>query len=280
MKLSSSPIDNHDYAPRPAAGIDGNNSVVPGGGSDIAGNDYIPPAAPIDSADYVRSPGYLGSKAASGAYQAIIGLMPPHDTYIETHLGSGAILLRKPKSLESFAIDIDEKTISDFLSRNRELTDATIVHGNCHEFIERYDFTGSELIYSDPPYLPETRTSNAKYRYEYSIDDHSYLCELLKNVNASVLLSGYPNAMYDDALKGWNTYEFQVMTRGGVRTEKLWFNYEPDAVFWSKYAGKDFTDRQRIKRKAERWAKKYAALPPGEKQAIMAAMLKTGADIA
>ncbi|CAI1679267.1 Uncharacterised protein [Serratia liquefaciens] len=38
--------------------------------------------------------GYLGSKAASGAYQAIISQMPPHDTYIETHLGGGAVMLR------------------------------------------------------------------------------------------------------------------------------------------------------------------------------------------
>ena len=35
---------------------------------------------------------YLGSKAASGVYQKIIAEMPPHDTYIETHLGSGAVM--------------------------------------------------------------------------------------------------------------------------------------------------------------------------------------------
>jgi DNA adenine methylase len=29
---------------------------------------------------------YFGSKATSGLCQAIIALMPPHDTYIETHL--------------------------------------------------------------------------------------------------------------------------------------------------------------------------------------------------
>lgn len=39
---------------------------------------------------------YLGSKAASGVYQKIIAEMPPHDTYIETHLGGGAVMLRKP----------------------------------------------------------------------------------------------------------------------------------------------------------------------------------------
>lgn len=40
---------------------------------------------------------YLGSKAASGVYQKIIAEMPPHDTYIETHLGGGAVMLRKPR---------------------------------------------------------------------------------------------------------------------------------------------------------------------------------------
>lgn len=39
---------------------------------------------------------YLGSKAASGVYQKIIAEMPPHDTYIETHLGSGAVMFHKP----------------------------------------------------------------------------------------------------------------------------------------------------------------------------------------
>lgn len=32
---------------------------------------------------------YFGSKATSGLCQPIIALMPPHDTYIETHLGGG-----------------------------------------------------------------------------------------------------------------------------------------------------------------------------------------------
>ena len=39
--------------------------------------------------------GYFGSKATSGLCQPIIAMMPPHDTYIETHLGGGAIMKRK-----------------------------------------------------------------------------------------------------------------------------------------------------------------------------------------
>ena len=40
--------------------------------------------------------GYFGSKATSGLCQPIIAMMPPHDTYIETHLGGGALMRRKP----------------------------------------------------------------------------------------------------------------------------------------------------------------------------------------
>ena len=31
--------------------------------------------------------GYFGSKATTGLCQALLGLQPPHDLYIETHLG-------------------------------------------------------------------------------------------------------------------------------------------------------------------------------------------------
>ena len=44
---------------------------------------------------------YFGSKATSGLCQPIIALMPPHDTYIETHLGGGAIMKRKPPALHN-----------------------------------------------------------------------------------------------------------------------------------------------------------------------------------
>ena len=50
--------------------------------------------------------GYFGSKAASGLYQNIIAMMPPHDTYIETHLGGGAVMRNKPPARNNIAIDI------------------------------------------------------------------------------------------------------------------------------------------------------------------------------
>lgn len=35
---------------------------------------------------------YPGGKGGAGVYQTIINNIPPHDTYIETHLGGGNIL--------------------------------------------------------------------------------------------------------------------------------------------------------------------------------------------
>jgi DNA adenine methylase len=63
------------------------------------------------------------------------------------------------------------------------------------------------------------------------------------------------------------------MNQAGVRTEKLWFNFVPDRVHWASYAGRNFTDRQRIKRKAGSWGRRYQALPRGERVAVLAAIM-------
>ena len=69
--------------------------------------------------------------------------------------------------------------------------------------------------------------------------------------NVSVILSGYPSQLYDNTLTGWRTREFQAMTRGGVRTEKIWMNYQEGRAYSHTFARKDYNDRYRIKRKGE-----------------------------
>ena len=58
--------------------------------------------------------GYFGSKATSGLCQPIIAMMPPHDTYIETHLGGGAIMRRKLAALRNIGIDRDARALDGF----------------------------------------------------------------------------------------------------------------------------------------------------------------------
>ena len=50
---------------------------------------------------------YPGGKGGAGVYQTIINNIPPHDTYIETHLGGGNILERKRPAARSVGIDVD-----------------------------------------------------------------------------------------------------------------------------------------------------------------------------
>jgi site-specific DNA-adenine methylase len=213
--------------------------------------------------------GYLGSKATSGLCQSIIAMMPPHDTYIETHLGGGAIMKRKPPARHNVAIDLDPRALAKFQC------DYPVerIHGCAHQFLADYDYQGAELIYSDPPYLMRTRTHKRRYRFDYDERDHIELLELLKNLPCHVIVSGYPSALYDELLSGWRSLELQVMNQAGVRTEKLWFNFTTDRVHWASYAGKNFTDRQRIKRKAANWGRRYQALPPAERLAVLAAMM-------
>ena len=101
--------------------------------------------------------GYFGSKATSGLCQPIIAMMPPHDTYIETHLGGGALMRRKPAALRNIGIDRDARALDGFeCDYPVELT-----HGCAHRFLSEYAFEGSELIYSDPPYLSYAHCDHA-----------------------------------------------------------------------------------------------------------------------
>ena len=213
--------------------------------------------------------GYFGSKATSGLCQLIISMMPPHSTYIETHLGGGAVMKRKPPAPRNVGIDRDARALEQFGCDYP----VELVHECAHRFIAQYDFMGSELIYADPPYLMSTRTSRRRYRFEYKKSDHVELLGLLKDAPCQVMVSGYPSELYDQELNEWKSVELQVMNQGGVRTEKLWMNFTLDRVHWASFAGKNFTDRQRIKRKAASWGRRYEKLPHGERVAVLAAMM-------
>ena len=168
--------------------------------------------------------GYFGSKATSGLCQPLIAMMPPHDIYIETHLGGGAIMRRKPAALHNIGIDRDARALGEFECDYP----VELIHGCAHRFLSEYAFEGSELLYSDPPYLRRTRTSKHRYRFDYEEADHVELLELLKAVRCQVMVSGYRSALYEERLEGWRSVALQVMNHAGVRTECVWMNFVPD----------------------------------------------------
>lgn len=217
---------------------------------------------------------FFGSKAASGLCQNIIAMMPPHHTFIETHLGGGAIMQRKPAAVKNIGIDLDGAALAAFDCDYP----VNLVQDCAHRFLSEYDFREDQpvLIYADPPYLG--RTSGRRYRFDYCEADHVALVEVLRSLPCQVILSGYQSVLYDEMLQDWHQVSLQAMCWGGVRTETIWYNYPLDRVHWARYAGKNFTDRQRIKRKAEGWGRRYQAMPPAERLAVLAAIMAAEAE--
>ena len=96
--------------------------------------------------------------------------------------------------------------------------------------VEHQD-SAATLFYVDPPYLHETRSREnpycAKhlYRHELTRDEHAVLLQQLDGVAGMVVLSGYPDPLYDDLLSGWGRVETIAMADGArERCEVLWLN--------------------------------------------------------
>lgn len=214
---------------------------------------------------------YAGGKGGAGVYQTIINLMPHHDVYIEAFVGGGNVLERKRRAASSIVIDRDAAVCEHW---ERSGVADIVVNGDAVSWLASYEWTGRELVYCDPPYVHETRSRTSLYAFEMSDDQHRDLLSVLLAVPAAVMLSGYANAIYDEMLVGWRRVDFQAMTRGGVRTDSLWFNYEPPAVpFDLAYVGENFRERERIKRKRERWRAKLEKMDAAERAVIMDALL-------
>ena len=111
------------------------------------------------------------------------------------------------------------------------------------DVIDEFDHEDT-FFYLDPPYLPETRRGG-EYPHEMTRDDHERMLNRLCALKAQAMLSGYPSALYDDALGGWTRREFKATSSvasrrraSGLqgedraldqqRTEVVWMNYETD----------------------------------------------------
>ena len=217
---------------------------------------------------------WFGSKAATGLTQAIVGLTPPHGACIETHLGGGAIMKRKPPALRNIGIDLDRRAIDSFSCAYP----VELHHGCAHAFLSDFDFDGRELVCSDPPCARSTRRSQRRHRYDCTDADHVELLGILKSLPCSAMISGYPSRPCDEHLADWRTLEIQAGNQSCAVTEKPWFDFAPDRVRWHACAGRNFTDRQRIKRHAESWARRCRAMPPGERLAVVSAIMAVEAE--
>lgn len=165
---------------------------------------------------------------------------------------SGDVCWRTPPKLTLLQVDAIK-----FLRMNSRLLDST------------------SFVYCDPPYVRSARRSSRDlYEHEMSDEQHVELLNVLKELRCMVLLSGYYSDLYATELKDWNCMTFHTTNRAGARTtEYVWFNYDkPIELHDYRYLGKNFRERERIKRKAFRWKERLTRMPELERQALLWAL--------
>jgi site-specific DNA-adenine methylase len=225
---------------------------------------------------------YPGGKNSPGVYQHIINRIPPHETYIELFGGSLAIYRHKKRSSNSILIDADPSTVESWPWRSQTLKSVhnlelavVAINGDAISFVRKHHrhWRESTVVYADPPYpLSVRRQQRSIYRCELLADNqHRSLLAMLNDTAARVLISGYDCELYERYLAGWTKSQYRVMVRGGYQvTETLWCNFPPPAVLHdTRYIGSTYRDRERIKRMADRWHRRFERLDPHVQQLLL-----------
>ena len=117
----------------------------------------------------------------------------------------------------------------------QRLRHVQIENTDCRKLI--LDLDGPNvLFYADRPYVHDARTESKAYKHEMSEDDHKELLELLCSVQGMVVLSGYDDPLYNQALTDWERHEIEVPNYAAVKrnggngskrsrnTEIIWLN--------------------------------------------------------
>ena len=215
---------------------------------------------------------YPGGKG--GVYKRLISLMPPHEVYIETHLGGGSVIRNKRQSKRNIGIEINADILKKWEQEDQEGIE--LINTEAIKYLACYNFTGKELVYSDPPYLRSTRKKQKRiYKYEYTEEQHIELLEFLKKLPCMVMISSYECELYKEELRGWQSHSFQAATHNGIANEWVWMNYpSPVELHDYRFIGSTFRERERIKRKTTRWLSRLQSMPVLERQALLCAIDK------
>jgi DNA adenine methylase len=220
---------------------------------------------------------YPGGKG--GVFQKFINFMPPHEVYIETHLGGGAIIRNKRPARHNIGIEIDPEVIEMWTNSNQ--INFELIRDDAIKYLKGYRFTGKELVYCDPPYIRDTRKKRGRlYKYEYTHKQHIELLEVIKSLPCNIMISGYESRLYTESLKGWHTHSFKAGCQHGIAIEWIWMNYPPpEELHDYRYPGDSFRERERIKKKSERWVIKLKSMPVLERQALLYAIQSVKSEI-
>lgn len=248
------------------------------------------------------SDSYFGGKGAAGVAQTIINQIPPHDELIVPFAGhcfvSRTIKPCRRLVLCDLADDVAEwwqgrlPSHAEFhqldgMGFMRSLVAGSGVTGSGDPRGTSETAAVDRVIYFDPPYHPETRTSGHKYKHDWDEDRHTAFLQEVSTIPASkafILISGYNCGSYDavlgDSASRWRRIDFRAMTRGGVRVESLWMNFDRGDLHDYRFLGSDKREREKLAKRDRNLIRRLEQLPKLERNRLLAAVADRFGDFA
>lgn len=221
---------------------------------------------------------YYGGKTSNGTYQTIINHIPPHDIFLSLFLGNCGITRKIRAAKYSVLNDIDPNVINNWktlnLPNNYRLFNipALKILQALKDFV---DCPGIIFIYLDPPYRKVVRRNKKDvYNFEMSDLDHqdllSQIVAMSDQPNVKIMISHYPDVIYDEILNGWSRHDYYSMTRNGMILERIYYNYTlTDQLHDYSYIGEDFREREAMARIKRNFIKKLNRLPAKLRNSII-----------
>lgn len=215
-----------------------------------------------------------------------------HTRYFELYAGSAQYFFNKRPAKFSLLTDIDQNVCSRLnalaYDLNLRLNTTEIKCCNAINELRSWHFIPTDFIYLDPPYPPSSRRNPDKklYKFEMSYQDHEKLLSIIAiDMNARaerkpmIMISTRANDLYNKALFDWRKATFNTADRGGAAQEIIYMNYpEPKFLHQYDFAGDNYINRQCIKRKMQRFAKRIKELPTHEKHLFIQEIIKNDPD--
>lgn len=252
---------------------------------------------------------YPGGKGGDGVYQQIINYIPPHSVYVSPFAGKDAIYRNLLPGSIAILNDTDPQIINywkhylksfpefsvhenfiqgNFFNADNKKHKVILRNNEAIFIINKFCQSQNTFIYCDPPYPLKVRKNKRQlYAFEFADEEqHVKLLEALLECTCNVMISTYENDLYNHYLtaispvnvitrklqRTWYKHSFVAQTRQGQAIETIYFNYEPPVILHDfRYLGKNFRERERIKRKVKRFQERMKMLPAAERNAILSA---------
>jgi site-specific DNA-adenine methylase len=152
-------------------------------------------------------------------------------TYVTQHLGKqgmGSYLnqtfnIENVKEPDMLAMSARIQQLKQYQER---LSDVLVIKKDWRQTLSHFD-SADTFFYLDPPYHPSCRKTQAggDYAHEMTVKDHADMIDMLLDLEAMVILSGYDNEEYKRLVAaGWHVENKATTYKGKQRIETIWIS--------------------------------------------------------